>query len=105
VLVIKIGVRFNMRRKVHSRDVARRCTICDNVTVRSARRRTAKNEFGSDTVRAAASASMVGMVDRFSFDAASVGGPTAFGTGSCWLSVWTFDQLECGNVCAFQPRL
>jgi hypothetical protein len=40
-----------------------------------------------------------------SFDAASVGGPTAFGTGSCGLSVWTFDQLKCGNVRAFQPRL
>jgi hypothetical protein len=60
--------------------------------------------FDPDTVRAAVSASMVGMADRFSFDA-SVSGPTAFGTGSCGLSVWTFDQLKCGNVRASQPRL
>ena len=44
-LVLKISVRFNMQRKVHSWDGARRCTICDSVTVRSARRRTAKNEW------------------------------------------------------------
>ena len=43
-LVIKISVRFNLQRKVHSWDGARRCTICDSVTVRSARRRNAKNE-------------------------------------------------------------
>jgi hypothetical protein len=24
---------------------------------------------------------------------------------SYWLSVWTFDQLECGNVSGSQPRL
>ena len=41
-LVMKISVRFNMLRKVHSWDTARRCTICDSVTARSARRRTAK---------------------------------------------------------------
>jgi hypothetical protein len=28
----------------------------------------------------------------------------AWGAASCGLSVWTFDQLECGNVGAFQPR-
>ena len=39
---MKISVRFNIQRKVHSWDGARRCTICDSVTVRSARRRTAK---------------------------------------------------------------
>jgi hypothetical protein len=37
-LVIKISVRFNMQRKVYSWDGARRCTICDSVIVRSARR-------------------------------------------------------------------
>jgi hypothetical protein len=31
--------------------------------------------------------------------------PRAFGAGSYGLSVWTVDQLECGNVGAFQPRL
>jgi hypothetical protein len=36
-LVIKISVRLNMQRKVHWWDGARRCTICDSVTVRSAR--------------------------------------------------------------------
>src|SRR6266403_6208517 len=65
--------------------------------------------FDSTTVRAAASASVVDMVDRFpmmlSFEAASVGDPPALGTGSSGLSVWTFDQFECGNVRAFQPRL
>jgi hypothetical protein len=49
------------------------------------------------------------MVDRFpmtlSFEAASVGGPRAFGAGSYGLSVWTGDQLEYGNVGAFHPRL
>jgi hypothetical protein len=44
-LVIKISVRFNMLRKVHSWDGARRCTICDSVTVRSARRRMQKKEW------------------------------------------------------------
>lgn len=34
-----------------------------------------------------------------------VGVPRALGMGSYRLSVWTFDQLECGNVGAFQPRL
>jgi hypothetical protein len=34
-LVIKISVRFNVHCKVYSWDGARRCTICDNVTVRS----------------------------------------------------------------------
>jgi hypothetical protein len=38
----QVSVRFNMQRKVHSWDGARRCTICDSVTVRSARRRTEK---------------------------------------------------------------
>jgi hypothetical protein len=60
-------------------------------------------------VRAAASASVVGMVDHFPmmhpFEAASVGAAYGFGTGSCGFFVWTFDQLKCGNVCAFQPRL
>ena len=32
---MKISVRFNMLRKVHSWDTARRCTICDSVTARS----------------------------------------------------------------------
>jgi hypothetical protein len=54
---------------------------------------------------------VVGMVDRLpmmlSFEAASVGRPIALRplgvhTG---FSVWTVDQLECGNVGAFQPRL
>ena len=49
------------------------------------------------------------MVDRFpmmlSFEAASVRGPPALGTGSSGLSVWTFDQFECGNGRAFQPKL
>jgi hypothetical protein len=45
MLVIKISVRFNMRRRVHSWDRARRCTSCDSFIVRSARRRTAKNEW------------------------------------------------------------
>jgi hypothetical protein len=31
--------------------------------------------------------------------------PRALGMGSYRFSVWTFDQLECGNVGAFQPRL
>ncbi len=44
-LAIKISVRFNMPCKVYSWDRARRCTICDSVIVRSARRRTAKNEW------------------------------------------------------------
>ena len=44
-LVVKISVRLNMQRKVYSWDGARRCTICDNVIVRSARRRTEKNEW------------------------------------------------------------
>jgi hypothetical protein len=65
--------------------------------------------FDSKIVRDAASASVVGMVDRFpmtlSFEAASVGGPRAFGAGSYGLSVWTCDQLEYGNVGAFHPRL
>jgi hypothetical protein len=41
-LVIKISVRFNMHRNLYSWDGARKCTICDSVTVRSARRRTEK---------------------------------------------------------------
>jgi len=62
-------------------------------------------------VRDAASASVVGMVDRLpmmlSFEAASVGRPIVLRplgvhTG---FSVWTVDQLECGNVGAFQPGL
>ncbi len=68
--------------------------------------------FDSDTVRDAVSASVAGMVDRLPmmlcFEAASVGRPTAlgpFGAGSYGLLVWTVDQLECGNVGAFQPRL
>jgi hypothetical protein len=44
-LVVKISIRLNMQRKVYSWDGARRCTICDNVIVRSARRRTEKNEW------------------------------------------------------------
>src|ERR1019366_4438826 len=33
--------------------------------------------------------------------------PTSYRRGgvSYWLSVWTFDQLECGNVSVSQPRL
>jgi hypothetical protein len=68
--------------------------------------------FDPDAVRDAASASVVGMVDRLpmmlSFEAASAGrrpiAPRPF-AGSYGLSVWTVDQLECGNVGAFQPRL
>jgi hypothetical protein len=41
-LLIKISVRLKMRRKVYSWGGARRCTICDNVTVRSACRRNKK---------------------------------------------------------------
>jgi hypothetical protein len=41
-LLIKITVRLKMRRKVYSWGGARRCTICDNVTVRSASRRNKK---------------------------------------------------------------
>ncbi len=44
-LVIKISVPFNMHRNLYSWDGAGKCTICDSVTVRSARRRTAKNEW------------------------------------------------------------
>jgi hypothetical protein len=44
-LLIKISVRLKMRRKVYSWGGARRCTICDNVTVRSACRRNKKNEW------------------------------------------------------------
>jgi hypothetical protein len=67
--------------------------------------------FDSDIVRDAASASVVGMVDHLpmmlSIEAASVGRPIALRpfAGSYGLSVWTVDQLECGNVGAFQPRL
>ncbi len=43
--------------------------------------------------------------DALFFEAAPVGGPRAFGSVSCGLSVWTFDQLEHGEVGAFQPRL
>jgi hypothetical protein len=62
-------------------------------------------------MRDAASASVVGMVDRLpmmlSFEAASVGRPVALRPvgGSYGLSIWTVDQLECGNVGAFQPGL
>ena len=41
-LVIKISVLLNMQRKACSWEGARRCTSCDSVTVRPARRRTAK---------------------------------------------------------------
>jgi hypothetical protein len=34
-----------------------------------------------------------------------LGSPGRLGMGSYRLSVWTFDQLECGNVGASQPRL
>ena len=55
----------------------------------------------------APSASVVGMVDRFpmmlSFEAASRR-PHGIGR-SCGLSIWTFDELECGNVRASQQRL
>src|ERR1700720_2508693 len=61
--------------------------------------------FDSTTVSDAASESVVGMGDRFpmmlSFEAASVGRATALGPlgrGRYGLSVWTVDQLECGNV-------
>jgi hypothetical protein len=43
-LIIKISVRFNLQRKVHSWDRVRKCTICDSVTVRSARRHAAKSK-------------------------------------------------------------
>ena len=49
------------------------------------------------------------MVDRFpmilSFETALVGRPTALGPLGRVHTVWTVDQLECGNVGAFQPRL
>src|ERR1700704_2809598 len=64
--------------------------------------------FDSNTVRDGASASVVGMVDRFpmmlSFEAASVGRPSALKAGSYDLSVWTCDQLEYGKVGVFHPR-
>jgi hypothetical protein len=44
-LIVKISVRFNLQRKVHSWDRARRCTICDSVTVQSASRRAAKSKW------------------------------------------------------------
>ena len=46
-LVVKISVRLNMQRKVYSWDGARRCTICDSVIVRSARRPAAKKPSGA----------------------------------------------------------
>jgi hypothetical protein len=46
-LVVKISVRLNMQRKVYSWEGARRCTICDNVIVRSARRRTEKKRVAT----------------------------------------------------------
>jgi hypothetical protein len=47
----------------------------------------------------------VGLVGSFNRFSELVGVPSALGMGSYRLSVWTFDQLECGNVGAFQPRL
>jgi hypothetical protein len=44
-------------------------------------------------------------VDALLSELELVGVPRALGMGSYRLSVWTFDQLECGNVGAFQPRL
>src|SRR4030081_1258556 len=90
-----------MQRKVYSWDGARRCTICDSVTVRSARRRTAKNEWlprGSLNHAAAGRFSPLGPQAPLPLINVKISGPHGVGQylrralSACFLD---FDHYRC----------